>query len=1260
VGHSVHHNRLLRGLLLCMLALILAAGAATSGASHGWPSAAAWQQPSASITPTRDEINLNGVWDFTPLDGRVNPGVRATIRVPDAWDALPGFHDATRARYEKTVYIPSTWSGRAVFLEIYEANWHVDLVVNGAPFPRASEGIGIPTNIDITSAVRFGQDNTLSITVTQAGLAYLRTRPAGTFRWEQNLGLTGDVYLRAYPRLRVADTFVKTSVRTQQIAVAYEIRNDLGGARSITIEPRVTELDGTLVRTLPAQAISAGPGATTAAVQQSWTNPRLWSPVDPHLYTLETTIREGGGVVDVQRVRFGFREVWTSGADILLNGAPIVLFTDSNDLFQHAFLNYYYELWYDEATTRATVAKLKQSRNAIRVHQAPAVRPHVLDVFDEEGVLVIAESAMYAGSYTRSNDSLAGPSQSPLGPAGRAEAVEALSDYIDNAVAWIPKWIRRERNHPSIVIWSAENEMGPGWLTLDENQLRRLGDQVRAHDSTRPVIFEGDHTCCGSDFNSLHYNQHGPGNDWPTDNDVYTYAQNWWTPSKPNSQNEYAFTGWHGNGIFAATSGSSYTNLTSMQGSRLRGGLLTRGYRYQGWATLAPHTYIWQWADLYAPEDRIDDRFVERSFMPIAAFDVEYDRLGENPQPPVIPAGSTSFTRNIVIYNQETSGSDSVTLIVEARADGASTPFFTYNQSHSVPRGRKRDAPVTIQNLPSGSHWIQIELKVAKDGVERFAGETRDFHLDGTDAQPPAAPTGLRAELSGGALGVLDRRMVYLSWDMPNPRGDIAGWVIYRGASPNPTTIDDEVRLWGEREKFDFHNEYFDVVPAAGTYTYRIAARDLKGNLSGYSNQVTVVVTDSESVLRDPGFEMESRLYKNASNAYYAERTWGERWTLPAIVGGSQVAPHSGRFAGLINGDGAHAQNAFVDKFTFLQRAPRVSKAYHIGAYFKIEKVWRGLDDPDYWIRPGLRLAVVGGDGSGYFYNDFQAAFVDIPTLKAWAGDGRWHYVYFTMTSPPADSDSRFEVVARDGEGDTDPREVLMDAYVDDVVLAPLNKIPPVALTSASVVSVTAGQPVQFDAASSFAFNTSGAALPPNTGLTYAWDFGNGQTASTANPQATYPTPGEYVARVKVTDGKGLPATAQVFVTVNPPIDRKTASPIAARATQMITFTITLAGTGRPTSVIDALPPELTYLSAETTCPIGTLAHSSGVVTYSGTPPAGPACAIDIVTRVDTDQPAGVTNIASIDNGVAPVHNVSATVILNGFQTYLPLIRKGF
>lgn len=128
---------------------------------------------------------------------------------------------------------------------------------------------------------------------------------------------------------------------------------------------------------------------------------------------------------------------------------------------------------------------------------------------------------------------------------------------------------------------------------------------------------------------------------------------------------------------------------------------------------------------------------------------------------------------------------------------------------------------------------------------------------------------------------------------------------------------------------------------------------------------------------------------------------------------------------------------------------------------------------------------------------------------------------------------------------------------------------------------------------------------------------------------------------------------------VDPTGSRKTASPAAAGENETITFAITVAGTGKLTTVTDQLPTPLTYLSTTTTCP-GTVGYSDTTrqVTYSGAPSAGSSCVIEISTRVNTDQRMVVTNLATVDNGLVSPYEVSALVILNGLDVYLPLIMK--
>jgi hypothetical protein len=121
----------------------------------------------------------------------------------------------------------------------------------------------------------------------------------------------------------------------------------------------------------------------------------------------------------------------------------------------------------------------------------------------------------------------------------------------------------------------------------------------------------------------------------------------------------------------------------------------------------------------------------------------------------------------------------------------------------------------------------------------------------------------------------------------------------------------------------------------------------------------------------------------------------------------------------------------------------------------------------------------------------------------------------------------------------------------------------------------------------------------------------------------------------------------------------KTASSTSALVNETITFTISFAGTGEPTTVTDMLPIPLTHVSSRATC-AGAVTYSgtNRQVVYSGTPSADSVCAVEISTQVNTDQRMVVTNTATVDNGLEPLHSVSERVILNGSALYLPLILR--
>jgi hypothetical protein len=125
------------------------------------------------------------------------------------------------------------------------------------------------------------------------------------------------------------------------------------------------------------------------------------------------------------------------------------------------------------------------------------------------------------------------------------------------------------------------------------------------------------------------------------------------------------------------------------------------------------------------------------------------------------------------------------------------------------------------------------------------------------------------------------------------------------------------------------------------------------------------------------------------------------------------------------------------------------------------------------------------------------------------------------------------------------------------------------------------------------------------------------------------------------------------------PIPRKIATPIVASMDEIITYTITIIGNNHPITMTDSLPSQLVYLASTLTCP-GTVTYDDTTrqVLYTGTPPDESVCAIQIPVRVSTEQRMAVSNSAAIDNGQLPIKIVSATVILNGLNLYLPVTLK--
>ncbi|HJN18605.1 MAG TPA: glycoside hydrolase family 2 TIM barrel-domain containing protein, partial [Armatimonadota bacterium] len=215
--------------------------------------------------------------------------------------------------------------------------------------------------------------------------------------------------------------------------------------------------------------------------------------MDPYLYELVTTVT-AGDAEDVLRTRFGFREFEVRGPDFYLNGKKISLLATS---------------WWPSVqpeTDEAIRQKIRfiKSANcvAFRTHTQPW-RERWYDIADEEGLLMIPEGAVW-------ND----------------DAFYALDDdrWWDNCALHLTRMVDRDKNRPSVVMWSLENEFYGGRMVDDtpyEERLAEMGRIVKRHDPTRPIMYESDGDPGGvADVIGIHYPHEYPEfTNWPNEAD---------------------------------------------------------------------------------------------------------------------------------------------------------------------------------------------------------------------------------------------------------------------------------------------------------------------------------------------------------------------------------------------------------------------------------------------------------------------------------------------------------------------------------------------------------------------------------------------------------------------------------------------------------------------------------------------------------------------------------------------------------------------
>ncbi len=651
-------------------------------------------------TPLAEEsvISLDGTWRATPAGQ-----TERDLPVPAMWERIKGLGGVAQMTYRRRFDVPEAFAGQRVVLRFDAVGDGAEVWVNGQ-HAGGFVNPALPSEVDITGLVAVpSRDNQLEVRVKDDS-HYSVPRPSSDWRdrrtWiprgigaHNRKGLIQSVSLRGRPAVQVADVRVQTSVRRKRLTVVYELFNSrpdtvraeltgtvrpaAGGAVVLRLPPQTVELPGYVTTTV----------TVTAAVPDSVT---LWQPDHPALYTLRSLLSAAGGQ-RLQRVdtRFGFREVWFEGVHFRLNGIRCNLRGESPSYADPTLFAT------REAATEMVQRCQRANFNVLRFHAVPAP-PHVLDVCDELGMLVIDESGIYASWHMLMPDH---------------------PEFMDRCREHLTRWVRRDRNHPAVVLWSAENE-GLNVNHLSAAQLAEYRRVIDAHDGTRPVIFDGDGTAHGASPASVkHYvsrvedlgeaGGHSSGYGHDLRSDIY-----WATAHQqklPLGCGEF---------LFPYEPGQRDQEREVIY----QMGLQTRGYRLANWFDIRP--YNPSYCGFLKPEgvrpgyEEVYD-VIAKSFAAVAVYDKDYDALGPFPQPPKLQVGRP-VKRTLIVYNDEFAD-EQVTVTWQATLAGQH--LAGEQKALAIPLGDHTLFEVTF--TPNAPGELVLELSSSKGGRERFRDRRR-------------------------------------------------------------------------------------------------------------------------------------------------------------------------------------------------------------------------------------------------------------------------------------------------------------------------------------------------------------------------------------------------------------------------------------------------------------------------------------------------------------------------------------------------------
>lgn len=418
------------------------------------------------------EFHENGFdtsdWDDIPVPSNwelQGYGIPIYVNQPYGWTREPDPPHVDHqwnpvGSYKRSFTVPEDWEGRRVLIHFGAVKSAFYIWINGNKVGY-SQGAKTPAEWDITEFLVPGQ-NTVSLEVYRwSDGSYLECQDF----WRLS-GIERDVFLWSAPKVRIRDFWARAGLdsdyRDGTLAVDVDLLN-MGSAGSFTVEAQLHDASGQILTKKSNPVKVSGQQNQQLQLAMNVAEPRQWSAESPSLYTLILLLKDARGqTVEIVSTKVGFRTSEIKKGQLLVNGKPILL-KGVNRHEHDEFTGHVV----DEASMLEDITLLKQFNfNAVRTSHYPN-DPRWYELCDQYGLYLIDEANIESHGMGYGDRSLA---KDPVWEAAHLDRIQRM--------------VERDKNHPSIIVWSMGNEAGDGVnFTAGYNW-------IKERDPSRPVHYE--------------------------------------------------------------------------------------------------------------------------------------------------------------------------------------------------------------------------------------------------------------------------------------------------------------------------------------------------------------------------------------------------------------------------------------------------------------------------------------------------------------------------------------------------------------------------------------------------------------------------------------------------------------------------------------------------------------------------------------------------------------------------------------------------